>query len=104
MIPVLLALALVLLVYCAGAYTVFAVRYSRLTWRRTREGRHLMGQSIVLAALLWATLVLAAVPVPAWAGLAVQVVLFAWLAFEATRRNRLLSLNQREARATVRDH
>jgi amino acid transporter len=99
MILVLLAASLALLVYCATAYTVFAVRYSRLTWRRTREGRHLMGQSIVLAALLWATLLAAAVPLPLWLALAVQVVLFAWLAFEATRRNRLLSLNQREARA-----
>jgi hypothetical protein len=59
-----------------------------------------MGQSIVLAALLWATLAAAAVPLPTWLALTVQVVLFAWLAFEATRRNRLLSLNQREARAT----
>jgi amino acid transporter len=97
-IPFLVAASVALLVYSATAYGLFAVRYSRLTWRHTREGRHLMGQSLVLAALLWATLILAVVPVPTWAALTVQVVLFAWLAFEATRRNRLLTLNQREAR------
>jgi hypothetical protein len=102
MIPVLLAASLALLVYSATAYAVFAARYSRLTWRHTREGRHLMGQSLVLAALLWATLILAVAPVPSWLALTVQVALFAWLAFEATRRNRLLTLNQREARNRTR--
>lgn len=100
MIPFLVAASVALLVYSATAYGLFALRYSRLTWRHTREGRHLMGQSLVLAALLWGTLLVAVVPIPAWAALVVQVVLFAWLAFEATRRNHLLTVNQREARDT----
>lgn len=94
----LIVISVVLLIYNAAGYTLFALRYRRLTWKRTREGRHLMGQSSVLAALLWTTLLVYFVPVPLWLGLSVQVGMFAWLAFEATRRNRLLTLNQRDAR------
>lgn len=99
MTHVLVVASVALLIYNAAAYTIFALRYGRLTWKGTREGRHLMGQSRVLAALLWTTLLMAfAPPVPRPVGLVVQVVMFAWLAFEATRRNRLLTLNQRDAR------
>lgn len=90
-------LALVELAFCAIAYTTFWVRYSRVRWGRTREGRHLMGQSRVLAVILWATLLVALVPVHTPTALFVQAVLFAWLAFEGVRRNHLLTVNQREA-------
>lgn len=96
MITLLSVLSLVLLAFCAVAYTTFWVRYSCVQWGRTREGRHLMGQSRVLAVILWATLIVALVPVHTPTALAVQVVLFGWLAFEGVRRNHLLTLNQRE--------
>ena len=35
--------------------------------------------------------------VPLWVALPVQIVLFTWLAFEVSRRNRLFTRDQREA-------
>jgi amino acid transporter len=99
---VLTFLSVLLLIYCAAAYTLFVVRYQRVTWNKTREGRHLMGQSAVLAAILGATLLFALIDEPRWLGLTVQVALFAWLAFEATRRNHLLTVNQRDVAARAR--
>jgi cobalamin synthase len=98
-IPVLTVLTVALLTYCAAAYTVFVVRYSRLRWKASRMGRHIMGQSRVLAVMLWVTLVFLVAPVSLTVALWINVVLFGWLAFEATRRNRNLTLEQRDARA-----
>lgn len=84
-----------LLVFCAVQATRFVVRYSRYTWKATREGRHLMSFTFALALILWATLLLNVVPVPLWVALALQVLLLGWLGYELTRRNHLLTLNQR---------
>lgn len=91
----LLVLAAVFLVVAAVEATRFAVRYSRTTWRRNREGRHLMRFTVALALALWGTLVLSVVPLPNWVQLVVGAGVYAWLAFELHHRNLLLTLNQR---------
>lgn len=88
-----------LVLTAAAEATRFAIRYSRVNWRRTPEGRHLMGLSRVLAIVLWGTLLAAAVPIPFWVAAVEQVLLFGWLAYELNRRNRLFTARQREARA-----
>ena len=92
----LLLLSVALLIYGAAQATRFVLRYRRTTWKRNREGRHLMGFTRALAVILWGTLVLAVLPVPLWLALVAQVILFGWLDFELTRRNYLFTLNQRE--------
>ena len=96
---VLIALSVVFLIAAAVESTRFIVRYRKVTWRRTREGRHLMGFTRAFAASLWATLLLAVLPIPMVAALVVQVLLFGWLAYAANERNRIFTANQREARA-----
>lgn len=91
----LIGLATLLLLVAAVEATRFAVRYSRTTWRRTREGRHLMRFTVALAIALWGTLILAVVPLPDWLELLIGVGVYAWLAFELNRRNLLLTWNQR---------
>ena len=91
-----------LLVFAASEFTIFAVRYSRLTWGHTREGRHLMGLSAVLAAALWGTILFAFVPVPLVVAAVVQFAIYGGLAFEGWRRNHLLSVNQREVADAAR--
>ena len=95
MTPFLIALAVLFLLVAAVEATRFAVRYSRTTWRRNREGRHLMRFTVALAIALWGTLILSVVPLPDWLELVVGVGVYAWLAFELHHRNTLLTLNQR---------
>jgi hypothetical protein len=83
--------------------TRFTIRYSRVNYRRTPEGRHLMGLSRALGVALWTTLLSAAfeliAPIPLWVAAMVQTIVFGWLAFEMNRRNRLFTAAQREAYA-----
>lgn len=95
MTTALLIVSVVLLAVCAVQATRFVVRYSRVPWRRTPAGRHLMGLTRALAVILWATMFLSVVPLPLWVALAVQAVAFGWLAFELSRRNRLFTIAQR---------
>lgn len=86
----------------------FVLRYWHMPWRATREGRHLMSFSAVVAitlAVATANQVIAAlddVPAPprddgAYPGrIEIAVVLYAWIAFEMWRRNRLLTRAQRD--------
>jgi hypothetical protein len=91
----LIALAVLFLVVAAVEATRFAVRYSRTTWRRNREGRHLMRFTVALAIALWGTLILSVVPLWDWLELLIGVGVYAWLAFELHHRNRLFTWNQR---------
>ena len=92
---VLLVVAVVFLFVAAVEATRFPVRYRVTTWRRTREGRHLMRFTAALAVALWGTLLQAVLPLPLWVSLLVQAAVFAWLAFELHYRNRLFTWNQR---------
>ena len=98
MTTVLLDVSVILLAVCALQASRFVVRYSRVQWKRTPAGRHLMGLTRALALILWGTLVLSVVPLWLWLGLLIQATLFGWLAFELTRRNRLFTIAQRENR------
>lgn len=91
----LIVLAVLFLVVAAVEASRFAVRYSRTTWRRNREGRHLMRFTVALAIALWGTLILSVVPLPDWLELLIGVGVYAWLAFELHHRNRLFTWNQR---------
>ena len=95
MTTVLLCAAVVFLVFAAVEATRFAVRYSHTTWRRNREGRHLMRFTVALAIALWGTLILSAIPMPDVVQLILGVAVYAWLAFELHHRNRLFTWNQR---------
>lgn len=99
MTTILLAASVALLVASAVQASRFVLRYRRRAWRRTPAGRHLMAMTATLAVILWATLALAVIPMPTWAALLVQVVLFAALTYELTARNLLLTRYQREGAA-----
>lgn len=108
MIHAMTDLAIVLRTIGLVCSVAFVIRYSRMPWRSTREGRHLMSFSGTVAAFLaYATInnVAAALDdyVPPghvdgdYPGrLALAVILYGAVAFEMWRRNRLLTLARRQ--------
>lgn len=87
----------------------FLLRYDRVNWQATAEGRHLMAFTGLVAAFLAYASVNTLVQYidgtvtsrgdGAWPGqLIVAVVLFQWGAWVLWRRNRLLTIAQREVR------
>lgn len=84
------------LIACAVLAWVFVWRYSRLTWRRTAEGRHLMRFTILLGLTFTTTAVLNVVPPPPIVSVSVSLVLFGAIAAELYTRIALLHEAQRD--------
>lgn len=88
----------------------FVLRYLRLPWRSTVEGRHLMSFSTVVALfLLYATVNNIAAYFDSYVPpghvdgdyfgrLPIAVLLYGWVAYEMWKRNHLLTLARRQAR------
>jgi hypothetical protein len=74
----------------------FVWRYSRINWKRTPEGRHVMRLTIALALMFTLTVAFNVAPVPVlWKAVA-SVVLFGAIGAEMWTRNTLLHDAQRE--------
>lgn len=74
---------------------VFAVRYSRVTWRRTGEGRHWMRFAWVVALTYGLTVATPYLPISLLWLVWGQLALFSWAAGEMWTRNVLFTEAQR---------
>ena len=74
---------------------VFAWRYSRVTWRRTGEGRHWMRFAWVVCLTYGLTVLTYFLPIPILWLVWVQLGLFSWAAGEMWTRNVLFTEAQR---------
>ena len=74
---------------------VFAWRYSRVTWRRTGEGRHWMRFAWVVCLTYGLTVATYFLPIPILWLVWVQLGLFSWAAGEMWTRNVLFTEAQR---------
>jgi hypothetical protein len=92
-----LILAAVLMAGAVGLLSWWFVwRYSRVTWQRTPEGRHLMRLTVVLGLTYSATAVFYFVPLPPIAHALASLALFSVTAAEMWTRITLLHDAQRD--------
>lgn len=93
--------AVVFLYIGAVVWSVFPMLYITSDWIKTPYGRHLMRTSMLIAALLWGTIILNSGLVPLTVSLLIQVMLFGGVIAEGAVRIRLrvlaLRLRRREA-------
>ena len=90
LLGLLAAVAYVELAVATAMALLFVCRYSRRPWRRSPEGRHLMGMTATLAGLTGLTLLFAVVPAPPLVGVSISVVAFGVLCWQLWVRLRLL--------------
>jgi hypothetical protein len=88
-------LAEVLMGACAVFGWVFVVLYSRVYWKVTPEGRHLMKFTIALSLVFSLSTLFQFTDPGMWARVGLSIALFGWVAFELANRTRLLILAQR---------
>lgn len=82
---------------CALLAWVFVLRYRRLDWRSTDEGKHIMGFTLCVA--IFTTLAAEVRLFGPWPGtLLVALALYGWLAYLLFSRNWLLHKAQRRER------
>lgn len=96
MMAILAGARVALLVLCAGLAWAFVIRYSRLDWRSTREGAHLMRFTSVIAVILTIWSGFAVFEVHEAVRAAVSIPLFLLVAIELGTRVWLLESAQQE--------
>ena len=82
----------------------FVVRFSRVAWWATPEGRHLMKFTAALALTFTLSLLFAVVDPKILTRLLLTIGLFAWIAFELANRIRLQGVAKREVDAARSAH
>jgi hypothetical protein len=95
----LMMLAFALLAANAVLAWAFVGFYSRVRWNATREGRHLMRFTLILALMFTMTLAFNVVRVPFLVRAVISLALFAGSAYELGNRLRLERRAQRERAA-----
>lgn len=81
---------------CLAAATVFVVRFSRVRWRQTIEGRHLMHFSIMIAAFLLLVVLRIIFGPSVWIEWAARI-LFGWMLYLIIERSVIQKRAQDEA-------
>lgn len=88
-------LGTVLRIACALLAWRFVIRFARVSWARSDEGRYLMGFGVIVAVFMTLASVVT-LHGPFWGYEFVAVALYGWLAYLLARQNQLLSKAQRE--------
>lgn len=98
MIELLRAVAIGLLALCGLLGWTFVVLYSRVTWYKSAEGRHLMKFTVCLALMYSLSILFLVVDPKPLTRVVLSILLFGWTAWELGNRIRLHLRAKRELR------